>query len=108
MEQLKEISPQELKKLLDIQDVTLIDVREDFEYQSGFIEQSIHIKLSDLEDKIDLIKGLKKNYIVMQCRSGVRSKTACTTLEKHGIFNSYNLTGGILAWNALGFNIAVI
>jgi rhodanese-related sulfurtransferase len=37
----------------------------------------------------------------VHCRSGARSATACAMLEQMGFTQTKNLTGGILAWNAL-------
>lgn len=93
---MKEITPQELKKLIDEKaDFVLIDVREPDEFE----EVNIHGKLipmGDVMSRKDEIPRDKK--VVVHCRSGKRSASVISALEREGYTNLYNLRGGILAW----------
>lgn len=93
---MKEISVQELKEKLDKgEDLQLIDVREDFEYETSNIGGTL-IPLGGIlieTDKID-----KDKPVVVMCRSGKRSAAAIMQLEAQGFTNLSNLKGGILAW----------
>jgi len=40
----------------------------------------------------------KEQEIIVHCRSGKRSMTACLILESLGFKNTKNLEGGMLAW----------
>ena len=40
-----------------------------------------------------------KTYLVY-CRSGNRSAKACSKMEKEGLENLYNLSGGFKAWSS--------
>jgi rhodanese-related sulfurtransferase len=95
---MKEISVQELKEKLDNgEDFQLIDVREDFEYETSNIGGQL-IPLGGIlieADKID-----KNKPVVVMCRSGKRSAAAIMQLEQQGYTNLSNLKGGILAWQA--------
>ena len=95
---MKEISVQELKEKIDKgEDFQLIDVREDFEYETSNIG-GVLIPLGGImieADKID-----KNKPVVVMCRSGKRSAAAIMQLEQHGYTNLSNLKGGILAWQA--------
>jgi rhodanese-related sulfurtransferase len=95
---MKEISVQELKEKLDSgEDFQLIDVREDFEYETSNIGGQL-IPLGGIlieADKID-----KNKPVVVMCRSGKRSAAAIMQLEQQGYNNLSNLKGGILAWQA--------
>jgi rhodanese-related sulfurtransferase len=95
---MKEISVQELKEKLDSgEDFQLIDVREDFEYETSNIGGQL-IPLGGIlieADKID-----KNKPVVVMCRSGKRSAAAIMQLEQQGYTNLSNLKGGILAWQA--------
>ena len=51
--------------------------------------------------QIDEIDDWKDKEVIVHCRSGVRSLQACAMLEQMGFANTKNLTGGILAWQAL-------
>jgi rhodanese-related sulfurtransferase len=95
---MKEISVLELKEKLDKgEDFQLIDVREDFEYETSNIGGQL-IPLGGIlieADKVD-----KDKQVVVMCRSGKRSAAAIMQLEQLGYTNLYNLQGGILAWKA--------
>ena len=82
-------------------DGVILDVRTPQEEVEGTIENAININIMDA-DFPEKIKNLdnSKNYYVF-CRSGGRSATACEFMEENGYSNTYNLTGGINAWNTL-------
>jgi rhodanese-related sulfurtransferase len=93
---MKEISVQELKEKLDKgEDFQLIDVREDFEYQTSNLGGEL-IPLGGILIETDKIA--KDKEVVIMCRSGKRSAAAVMQLEAQGFTNLYNLYGGILAW----------
>jgi rhodanese-related sulfurtransferase len=93
---MKEISVQELKGKLDSgEDIQLIDVREDFEYEVSNLG-GLSIPLGGI--LIEAEKVNKNKPVVIMCRSGKRSAAAIMQLEQKGYTNLYNLTGGILAW----------
>ena len=95
------LEAEDLKKLLEREQVIIIDVREQSEYDESNIEGSVLIPLGELS--IEQVKkaanGVKK--IVFQCRSGVRSLRACHIIsEQDDTLELYNLEGGIIAWEA--------
>ena len=93
---MKEISVQELKEKLDNgEDFQLIDVREDFEYETSNLGGQL-IPLGGILIETDKIA--KDKDVVIMCRSGKRSAMAIQQLEQQGFTNLYNLYGGILAW----------
>lgn len=77
------------------EDFQLIDVREDFEYETSNLG-GVLIPLGGILIEAD--KVAKDKPVVVQCRSGKRSAAAIMQLEQLGYDNLYNLTGGILAW----------
>ena len=93
----KKVTVEELNTLMnDGSDFQLIDVREPYEYEIANLEAEL-IPLGDIEQNVNKIASDKK--VVIHCRSGVRSATAISQLEKKfGFTNLYNLEGGILAW----------
>jgi len=93
---MKEISVQELKEKIDNgEDFQLIDVREDFEYETSNLG-GLLIPLGGILIEADKIA--KDKPVIVQCRSGKRSAAAIMQLEQLGYTNLYNLTGGIMAW----------
>ncbi len=91
------ITVEELKQLMDSgEDFTLIDVREEHEYEEANLG-GVLIPLNTIMDNLDKIP--KKGNVIMQCRSGGRSKNAIKALEqREGYTNLKNLMGGIIAW----------
>lgn len=93
---MKEITVEELKQKIDQQeDFQLIDVREEFEYETSNLEGE-NIPLAEILLEKDKISRDKP--VVIHCRSGKRSAQAILLLEKEGYTNLANLQGGILAW----------
>jgi rhodanese-related sulfurtransferase len=95
---MQEITVQELKEKLDSgEDFQLIDVREDFEYETSNIG-GLLIPLGGIMIEADKVS--KDKPVVVMCRSGKRSAAAIMQLEQLGYTNLSNLQGGILAWAA--------
>ena len=95
---MKEVSVQELKEKMDNgEDFQLIDVREDFEYETSNIG-GLLIPLGGILIEADKVE--KDKPVIVMCRSGKRSAAAIMQLEQQGFTNLYNLEGGILAWAA--------
>ncbi|MFA5626343.1 MAG: rhodanese-like domain-containing protein [Thiohalomonadaceae bacterium] len=94
----RNVLPQEAVQLINHQDALLLDVREDSEYSSGHILDSIHIPLGKLRSRFHELAAYKDRAVVIGCRSGHRSGSACAMLRKQGFEKVYNLRGGILAW----------
>jgi len=79
-------------------DALVLDVREDKEWAAGHIPNAKHIPLGELSKRISELEKYKGKPIVVSCRSGHRSASACRTLKKNGFAQAHNLTGGIIAW----------
>jgi adenylyltransferase/sulfurtransferase len=92
------ISVRELKAKMDNgETLTLIDVREPFEYEIARIEGSRLIPLGELETRLSELS--KNETLVLQCHSGGRSEHATRILREAGFENAVNLEGGIDAWS---------
>jgi glyoxylase-like metal-dependent hydrolase (beta-lactamase superfamily II) len=84
----------------------LVDVRQPGELQGelGRIDGVLHIPLAELRDRAGEVPTDKP--VVAVCRSGRRSAQASLILEKAGVTDVANLTGGMLRWHALGLPVA--
>ncbi len=78
-------------------EVTILDVRQPNEYQSGHIPGAKLIPLPQLGDRIQELDPQKP--VVVYCAIGGRSRVAAQMLAGKGFEEVYNLTGGIRAWN---------
>lgn len=98
--------PSKVKDQLENDNSTVvIDVREPNEYASGHIESAQLLPLRDIVAKgIDLPHNC---HVVIVCRSGRRSTHATHILQDLGYTNIYHLKGGMLAWEAAGYPIAI-
>ena len=92
------ISVQDLKQKMETNGaVTIVDVREPFEYEIARIEGSKLIPLGELPDRLDELD--RDRYTVVHCHSGMRSAQAVQLLRREGFTNVFNLTGGIAQWS---------
>jgi len=77
----------------------VLDVRTEGEVMQGIIPNAINIDIYKGQGFIYKLEELDKtkNYYVY-CRSGSRSRQACSIMNRLGFQNAYNLMGGILDW----------
>jgi rhodanese-related sulfurtransferase/rubrerythrin len=76
--------------------LTILDVRQPNEYESGHISGSKLIPLPDLTER--LLEIDPKKPTVVYCAIGGRSRIAAQMLAGNGFENVYNLSGGFKAW----------
>ncbi len=84
-------------------DVILIDVREQWEYDEAHIPNITLIPMSEIESRLDEIPTDKE--VVLTCRSGRRSHEVTQLLLEKGFDNVHNMEGGILAWEDAGLPV---
>jgi len=102
---IRQIDSEELKIKLDNgEDIVLVDCRERDEWEAGHVAGAEFIPLSDFETGSQALTS-KESEIIIMCRSGRRSQSACQFLEGRGFTNLTNLSGGILEWMELGYPI---
>lgn len=83
--------------------VTIVDVRNQSEWDEGHIPGASHIMLGYLGERSgEVVNG---QPIVVQCRSGARSAIGASILLARGATEVINLQGGIRDWAAAGLPI---
>ena len=94
-----QITVEALKAKMDAgENVHLVDVREDIE-RADFNIGGIHHRLGLIQTMdTEALDDWKEEEVIVYCRSGNRSATACLILETMGFTNVVNLQGGMLAW----------
>ncbi len=80
----------------------LIDVRQPSEFAAGHIKGAKLVPLHDLQRHIDKLP--RDRTIICVCQSGARSGSATRQLVGLG-FDSYNMRGGMIAWQRAGLPI---
>ena len=96
---MKIITVEELKQKMDSgEKINLIDVREPHEYEQANLGGKL-IPLGKIQTmQTEEIDDLKDEDVYVQCRSGNRSRMACQVLDQLGFKSTFNVEGGILAW----------
>jgi rhodanese-related sulfurtransferase len=85
--------------LVAASEAIVLDVRTEEEFESGFIPNAINIDIRMGAGFIDELNKLDKTVpYYVYCRSGARSAQAVQIMQDMGFVFSYNLLGGILAW----------
>jgi phage shock protein E len=105
-DQIKEVSTSQLKDWLAVGEIlTLIDVREENEWQDGHAATAMHIARGTLAEKIGTVVPDKTARIVLYCRSGGRSAASAATLQKMGYTNVFSLAGGFKSYELAGLPV---
>ena len=94
----QQITQEDAKEMMDTQEVIILDVREQAEYDSGHIPGAVLLPVGTIDETTaaEVIPETDSTVLVY-CRSGNRSKTASSTLAELGYTNIYEF-GGINAW----------
>lgn len=94
------INDKQMRELMkDTDNTILIDVRTEEEYEEKNISNSINIPLNSLMFNIDELEDYKDKNVIIYCRSGHRSITACNLLSLEGFNKIYNLEKGIIGYD---------
>lgn len=94
----QQITQEEAKEMMDTEEVIILDVREQDEYDSGHIPDAVLLPVGTInEDTAAEVILEKDSKILVYCRSGNRSKTAASTLAELGYTNICEF-GGINTW----------
>ena len=94
----QQITQEEAKEMMDTQEVIVLDVREQNEYDSGHIPDAVLLPVGTIDkDTAAAVIPEKDSTVLVYCRSGNRSKTASSALAELGYTNIYEF-GGINTW----------
>jgi sulfur-carrier protein adenylyltransferase/sulfurtransferase len=94
-----EVTPRELQSRLSRgEELQLIDVREQFEWDIARIPGARLVPLATLPDVAETLD--RDREVVVYCKGGSRSRAAASHLADAGFPRVTNLTGGILRWQA--------
>ena len=94
----QQITQEEAKEMMDNQEVIILDVREQDEYDSGHIPSAVLLPVGTIDETTAAqVIPDKAATVLVYCRSGNRSKTASSALADLGYTNIYEF-GGINTW----------
>lgn len=84
-------------------DVVVLDVREQWEYDEGHIPGVVHMPMNTIPASLSEIPTDKT--VIVTCRSGNRSSQVTAFLRENGFDNVHNMEGGILSWQSMGLPV---
>ncbi|CAM3739997.1 MBL fold metallo-hydrolase [Mesobacillus zeae] len=90
------VMPKEAAKLIEADEVTILDVRNQAEWNGGHLDNAQHIMVGTLLKRLEEVS--KEKRILVHCQSGVRSAIAMSVLQAKGIKNCVNMAGGYSLW----------
>ncbi|OLF18365.1 rhodanese-like domain-containing protein [Actinophytocola xanthii] len=80
-------------------DTTLLDVREQDEWDAGHAPDALHIPMSELAGRLGELP--EDRDVLVICRSGGRSARVTEYLNANG-WDARNVDGGMQSWQAAG------
>ncbi len=92
------ISADDACKLMKVTDLFVLDVRSEKEFNSTHIENACNINVNELKGRLDEVPP--GAYVLVYCKSGSRSKKACSILSEAQYTHILNLDGGINKWKS--------
>ena len=95
-----EISPSEVKALLDAQaDFFLLDCRESEEHATASIAGAALLPMSAIQGRVTELEPQRARHIVVHCHLGGRSMQVTQWLRQQGFDRVQSMAGGIAAWS---------
>ena len=86
------------QRMLSDNEVRLIDVREDKEWEAGHAAGSSHLGKGIIERDIEAEVPDKATELILYCGGGYRSALAADVLQQMGYTNVFSMAGGWKAW----------
>jgi molybdopterin/thiamine biosynthesis adenylyltransferase/rhodanese-related sulfurtransferase len=99
--QIREVTPQQVDGLSP-GDAVLVDVREESEWEQGYLPGAVHISKGYVEQAIEAEVPDRDTQVILYCAGGVRSLFAAQALEQLGYTNVASMSGGFQAWKSAG------
>ena len=94
----KLVTATEMKSILELEDVQLVDVRTPQEFEQKRISNAQNIDFRSPTFDKDIQKLDKSKPVVLYCKSGGRSAKCVEKLKEAGFEKIYELDGGISKW----------
>lgn len=97
----KHLEPKEFAEMKDREDVLILDVRSDYEYNLGKFKNALTLNIENFREfpeKIEELKKYKDKKILTYCTGGIKCEKATALLLEEGFEEVYQLHGGIIKY----------
>lgn len=98
MRGVRSVNAAEALRLINDQEAWVVDIRDAGEYKAGHLPQARHLPFTVLKERWSELAKAGDKPIIVYCRTGSTSQSACALLKKNNIANVYSLSGGLSAW----------
>jgi UPF0176 protein len=96
------VTPEEWNQLICDPEVTVLDVRNDFEVRMGTFKNAINPKTDTFRDFPKFVENnlspTTHKKIAMSCTGGIRCEKASAYMKQHGFLEVFHLKGGVLQY----------
>lgn len=95
------VEPWEFKKMMQEEDVVLVDMRSNYEHQVGKFKNAITLDIENLRDlpgHLNELEAYKNKKVITYCTGGIKCEKASAYLLDNGFENVYQLHGGIIKY----------
>lgn len=103
---LQQMSPQELRQKLGDRQINVLDVRRESEWQAGHIAGANRWPLDNFRVSAPEVDPALP--VAVHCQSGYRSVIACSLLQRAGLENVFDVSGGFAAWRQSGLPVEAV
>src|SRR5690349_7432095 len=97
----KHLEPAEFQKMIDQEDVVILDVRSNYEHNLGKFKNAVTLEIENFRDfpaKINELAQYKDKKVLTYCTGGIKCEKASALLLHHGFSDVYQLHGGIIKY----------
>ncbi len=97
----KYVEPADLKKMMQQEDVVLVDMRSNYEHEMGKFKGAVTLDIDnfrDLPEKVHELEPYKNKKVITYCTGGVKCEKASAFLIERGFKDVYQLHGGIIKY----------
>ena len=102
-DQIPEVSVQEVDALAP-GSASIVDVREESEWEQGHLPRAQHVSKSYIEQQIEAAAPDREAPVILYCAGGIRSLFAAQTLADMGYTDVKSMKGGFQAWKGAGLD----
>ncbi len=99
--QIREVTPLEVSALPKGTAV-IVDVREEYEWEQGYIPGAEHVSKGYLEQAIEEVAPDRDQPVVLYCAGGIRSLFAAQTMQEMGYTDVASMSAGFQGWKSAG------
>jgi len=100
VESLRDIAIDTLAEVAGSGDLTVLDVREPIEWETGYAPAAVLIPLGNLRERLETVR--RDRLVAVICEAGVRSSTAASLLQAAGFPTVATVSEGMSAYRRAG------